>query len=110
MGEGNPGSFVSGCSTGHPWAARRADGDRAAAGVQGQHPCYGRFKNFFSFRLSPAVSGGVYTAYLVYILTLIPKAFDYKNDAVENVQTPPSLPSPRPGALRWREFFYLLSC
>lgn len=52
--------------------------------AQGSHPIYGKFKNFFSFRLSPLVSGAVYTAYLVYILTLIPKAFDYKNNAVEN--------------------------
>jgi hypothetical protein len=50
--------------------------------AQGSHPCYSKFKNFFSFRLSPLVSGGVYTAYLAYILVLLPKAFDYHNDAV----------------------------
>lgn len=54
--------------------------------MQGRHPCYSKFKNFFTFRLSPFVSGFVYCAYLVYILTLIPKAFRYKDDAVENVR------------------------
>ena len=42
---------------------------------QGSHPAYSRFKNFFSFRLSPLVSGGVYCGYLVYCCTLVPKAF-----------------------------------
>lgn len=50
--------------------------------AQGSHPCYTPFKNFFTFRLSPLVSGGVYTAYLAYILVLLPKAFDYHDDAV----------------------------
>lgn len=55
------------------------------AAVQGSHPCYSKFKNFFTFRLSPLVSGGVYCAYLAYILVLLPKAFDYHNDAVGRV-------------------------
>lgn len=38
-----------------------------------------------TLRLSPLVSGGVYTAYLAYILVLLPKAFDYHNDAVGKV-------------------------
>ncbi len=38
-----------------------------------------------NLRLSPLVSGGVYTAYLAYILVLLPKAFDYHNNAVGKV-------------------------
>lgn len=53
---------------------------------QGQHECYSKFKNFFNFRLSPFVSGGVYCAYLAYILILIPKAFNYKDRKVEKTQ------------------------
>ncbi len=53
--------------------------------AQGSHECYSKFQNFFRFRLSPLVSGFVYTAYLVYILTLLPKAFDYHNNAVAKV-------------------------
>lgn len=42
---------------------------------QGAHEEYGRAKNFFSFRLSPLVSGCVYLGYLVYCITLLPKVF-----------------------------------
>jgi hypothetical protein len=54
--------------------------------LQGSHPCYSKFTNFFRFRLSPLVSGAVYCAYLGYIIVLIPKAIDYHNDAVGNVR------------------------
>jgi hypothetical protein len=55
--------------------------------LQGSHPCYSKFTNFFRFRLSPLVSGAVYCAYLGYIIVLIPKAIDYHNDAVGNVRS-----------------------
>ena len=54
--------------------------------MQGSHPCYSSFTNFFRFRLSPLVSGAVYCAYLGYIIVLIPKAIDYHNDAVGHVR------------------------
>lgn len=53
--------------------------------VQGSHPCYSKFTNIFRFRVSPLVSGGVYCAYLGYIIVLIPKAINYHNDAVSKV-------------------------
>ncbi len=37
---------------------------------QGYDPNFSRRKNFFKYRLSPIASGGVYTAYAIYIITL----------------------------------------
>ncbi len=38
---------------------------------QGYQPSFGRWKNFFRFRLSPIVSGLIYVAYVYYIVTVL---------------------------------------
>lgn len=53
--------------------------------AQGSHPAYSKFKNFFSFRLSPLVSGIVYCSYLIYCCTLVPKTF--KNQTEDATQS-----------------------
>ena len=53
--------------------------------AQGSHPAYGTFKNFFTFRLSPLVSGFVYCAYLAFCATLVPKT--WRNNA-QDVRLP----------------------
>ncbi|DBB00740.1 TPA: hypothetical protein ACH3X1_000673 [Trebouxia sp. C0004] len=40
---------------------------------QGSDDAFGPFKNFFRYRLSPLVSGCVYTAYGIFVITLIPR-------------------------------------
>ena len=55
---------------------------------QGAHPAYGAFKNFFTYRLSPLVSGFVYCAYLAFCATLVPKT--WHNNA-QNVRFHPLL-------------------
>ena len=54
---------------------------------QGAHEAYSKFKNFFSFRLSPLVSGVVYLAYLAFCATLVPKTW---HDNAQNVRSAPS--------------------
>lgn len=40
---------------------------------QGSDDAFGKFKNFFKYRLSPLVSGCVYTAYGAFCISLIPR-------------------------------------
>eukprot|EP00891_Asterochloris_glomerata_P000569 jgi/Astpho2/569/Aster-04424 len=48
---------------------------------QGSDASFGPYKNFFRYRLSSLVSGGVYTAYAIFVLTLIPKASTHSGTA-----------------------------
>eukprot|EP00884_Botryococcus_braunii_P022405 jgi/Botrbrau1/8849/Bobra.50_2s0008.1 len=61
-----------------------------AAVGQGTDAAYGPYKNFFKFRLSPFVSGCVYTAYAYFVISLIPKSRDEKYNADRNSSFPNS--------------------
>ncbi|KAL3147402.1 hypothetical protein ABBQ38_014468 [Trebouxia sp. C0009 RCD-2024] len=54
---------------------------------QGSDDAFGPYKNFFRYRLSPLVSGTVYTAYGIFVITLIPR---FKN--IEDADSQGSFP------------------
>ncbi|KAL3162116.1 hypothetical protein ABBQ32_009828 [Trebouxia sp. C0010 RCD-2024] len=55
---------------------------------QGSDDAFGPYKNFFRYRLSPLVSGTVYTAYGIFVITLIPR---FKN--IEDADSQGSFPN-----------------
>ena len=46
--------------------------------------------NFFRYRLSPIVSGGVYSLYAIFVLTLLPKDKTGRQDQAKNSAFPDS--------------------
>ncbi|OZJ04215.1 hypothetical protein BZG36_02953 [Bifiguratus adelaidae] len=57
---------------------------------QGQDATFGKAKNFFRYRLSPFVSGCVYTAYLYYIIRMIFETSDQQQQSVSGKSFPNS--------------------
>ena len=57
---------------------------------QGHDSLNSKGLNFFRYRLSPIVSGGVYTLYAVFVLTLLPKDSEQKQDQAKNSAFPDS--------------------
>ena len=57
---------------------------------QGHDAERGKALNFFRYRLSPLVSGGVYSLYAVFVLTLLPKDTTNRQDQAKNSAFPDS--------------------
>ena len=57
---------------------------------QGADAAFGNLKNFFRYRLSPFVSGAVYSAYTIFVCTLIPKSRTERSGSASNSSFPDS--------------------